>query len=194
MSDAEVRLDAKGLRVLAHPARVQLMYLLRKHGPSTATRLAELMSVNSGTASYHLRQLAAGGFVEEDTGRGNARERWWRAAHRRTVLDDADLIDAEADATQTYLQSVATTHAMHTQRALSEFAALPYEWRRDVFEMSEIPLRQTARQAAELKARLWEVLESYPRDTHDTPPGDAERVVVLLHLFPEPAGDEPAPG
>src|SRR5215212_10817955 len=77
-----VVLDVKGLRALAHPVRVQLVGLLRRFGPSTATRLAERLGVNSGTASYHLRQLGAAGFVEEDTGRGNARERWWRSVHR----------------------------------------------------------------------------------------------------------------
>src|ERR1700753_3111047 len=98
-------LDAKGLRVLAHPARVQLVQLLRRHGPSTATRLAELMGVNSGTASYHLRQLAAAGFVAEDTERGNGRDRWWRAVHRQTVLDDARLIATDGDAAAAYLRS-----------------------------------------------------------------------------------------
>ena len=86
---AEVVLDAKGLRALAHPLRVELVNLLRKHGPSTATRLADRLGVNSGTASYHLRQLGAAGFVEEDTERGNARERWWRPVHQITRLDDS---------------------------------------------------------------------------------------------------------
>jgi DNA-binding transcriptional ArsR family regulator len=60
----EVRLDAKGLRAMAHPLRVQIIGLLRRHGPSTATGLARRLGVNSGSASYHLRQLADAGFVE----------------------------------------------------------------------------------------------------------------------------------
>ncbi|MEV1174945.1 hypothetical protein [Nonomuraea sp. NPDC049784] len=36
--ESVVVLDATGLRALAHPVRVQLVDLLRKHGPSTATR------------------------------------------------------------------------------------------------------------------------------------------------------------
>ncbi|HEX3589020.1 MAG TPA: winged helix-turn-helix domain-containing protein [Pseudonocardiaceae bacterium] len=190
MADSKVALDAKGLRVLAHPARIQLVHLLRKHGPSTATRLAELMGVNSGTASYHLRQLAAGGFVEEDTERGNARERWWRAAHREIVLDDVALVDAEADAAQTYLQSVASTYAMHTQRALAEFPTLPGGWR-EVFEISQFPLRLTVEQAVELKGRLHDVLSEYPRDD-ESPADGTERLDVVLYLHPEPAGDDPA--
>src|SRR5579863_2837206 len=68
-----VNLDAKGLRALAHPVRVQLVDLLRRHGPSTATQLAERTGLTSGATSYHLRQLAASGFIVEDPDRGNAR-------------------------------------------------------------------------------------------------------------------------
>ncbi|HEY1571850.1 MAG TPA: helix-turn-helix domain-containing protein [Pseudonocardiaceae bacterium] len=185
--DSRAVLDAKGLRVLAHPARVQLVHLLRKHGPATATRLAELMGVNSGTASYHLRQLAAGGFVEEVTDRGNARERWWRAAHRQTVFDDAELADTDPEAALAYLESVAATYTLHTQRALNDFVTMPRPWR-DVFEISQHPLLLTITEAARLKAELREVIDRYRRDEPDLPddpPADAERVAVLIHLHPE---------
>jgi DNA-binding transcriptional ArsR family regulator len=175
-------LDAKGLRVLAHPARVQLVHLLRKHGPATATRLAELMNVNSGTASYHLRQLAAAGFVEEDADRGNARERWWRAAHRDTVFNDVELADSDPEAALAYLESVAATHTLHTQRALNDFLTMPRPWR-DVLEISEYPLRLTFEEAARLQAELRAVIDRYHRDDTERP--DAERVVVLLHIHPE---------
>jgi DNA-binding transcriptional ArsR family regulator len=182
-------LDAKGLRVLAHPARIQLVHLLRKHGPSTATRLAELMGVNSGTASYHLRQLAIAGFVEEDTSRGNGRDRWWRAVHRQTVLDDLDLADAEPEDAVAYLRSVATTHGMHTQRALNDLLTMPPVWR-DVFDMSEYPLRLTIEQAARLRDQIQAVIAQYPRDDPEQP-RDGERVRVMIYVHPELDTDEP---
>jgi DNA-binding transcriptional ArsR family regulator len=185
--DSRAVLDATGLRVLAHPARIQLVHLLRKHGPATATRLAELMGVNSGTASYHLRQLAAGGFVEEVTDRGNARERWWRAAHRQTVFDDTELADADPEAALAYLESVAATYTLHTQRALNDFVTMPRPWR-DVFEISQHPLLLTITEAARLQAELAEVIDRYRRDEPvppDDPPAGAERVAVLIYLHPE---------
>lgn len=124
-----VVLDAKGLRALAHPLRVQLVEVLRSHGPSTATRLAERLGVNSGTASYHLRQLGAAGFVEEDAERGNARERWWRSVHRTTELSDWNLVDQEPEAALAYLQSVAATYTLRAQQALNEVQTLPEAWR-----------------------------------------------------------------
>jgi predicted ArsR family transcriptional regulator len=103
--------------------------LLRKHGPSTATRLAERLGVNSGTASYHLRRLGAAGFVEEDVERGNARERWWRSVHRITRLTGEELAEREPEAVLAYMQSVAALYNMRTQQALNEMQTMSREWR-----------------------------------------------------------------
>lgn len=187
-------LDAKGLRALAHPLRLQLVGLLRKHGPSTATRLAERLGVNSGTASYHLRQLGAAGFVEEDAERGNARERWWRPVHQSTWFNDPDLTEREPEAALAYLQSVAATYTLRTQRTLNELQTMPRAWR-DTFDMSDWPLRLTPAEAAALQDELREVVSRYRRDT---PQGaaeaseGAERVSVITHILPEP-GEPSAP-
>ncbi|WP_460110663.1 ArsR/SmtB family transcription factor [Streptomyces sp. YKOK-J1] len=183
-----VVLDAKGLRALAHPVRVQLVGLLRKHGPSTATRLAERLGVNSGTASYHLRQLGAAGFVEEDTERGNARERWWRSLHQMTELNDPELAEREPEAALAYLQSVAATYTLRAQRAVNELQTMPRAWR-GTFEMSDWALRLTPEETAALRLELRAVVARYRRDTPEsavTAPEGAERVTVIAHLLPEP--------
>ncbi|MFF9374849.1 ArsR/SmtB family transcription factor [Streptomyces griseoluteus] len=180
-------LDAKGLRALAHPVRVQLVGLLRKYGPSTATRLAERLGVNSGTASYHLRQLGAAGFVEEDTERGNARERWWRSLHQMTELNDPELAEREPEAALAYLQSVAATYTLRTQRAVNELQTMPRTWR-DTFDMSGWALRLTPEEAAALRQELRAVVDRYRRDTPEglvKAPEGAERVAVITHLLPE---------
>ncbi|MBW8766480.1 MAG: helix-turn-helix transcriptional regulator, partial [Geodermatophilales bacterium] len=69
---------------------MSLLAALRMDGPSTATHLAERLGESSGSTSYHLRQLAAFGFVEEVPGEGDGRERWWRARHRSTRWDTGD--------------------------------------------------------------------------------------------------------
>ncbi|MEU6478539.1 helix-turn-helix domain-containing protein [Streptomyces sp. NPDC047017] len=188
-----VVLDAKGLRAMAHPVRVRLIGLLRKHGPSTATRLAERLGVNSGTASYHLRQLGAAGFVEEDTERGNARERWWRAVHQMTELNDRDLAEREPEATLAYLQSVAAAHALRAQQALNELQTTPRAWR-DTYDMSDWALRLTPEEAGALRRELHAVVARYRPDTPeaaaDAPEG-AERIGLVTHLLPEL--DTPAP-
>ncbi|MER6442752.1 winged helix-turn-helix domain-containing protein [Streptomyces sp. NPDC001185] len=188
-----VVLDAKGLRALAHPVRVQLVGLLRKYGPSTATRLAERLGVNSGTASYHLRQLGAAGFVEEDTERGNARERWWRSVHQRTELNDPELAEREPEAALAYLQSVAAAYTLRTQHAVNELQTMPRTWR-DTFDMSDWALRLTPEEAASLREELQAVIARYREDTPEAAgdaPDGAERVAVITHLVPEL--DAPAP-
>lgn len=180
-------LDAKGLRALAHPVRVQLVGLLREYGPSTATRLAERLGVNSGTASYHLRQLGAAGFVEEDTERGNARERWWRSLHQMTELNDPELAEREPEAALSYLQSVAANYTLRTQRAVNELQTMPRVWR-DLFGMSDWALRLTPEETAALREELRAVVARYRRDTPEaavTAPEGAERVAVVTHLLPE---------
>ena len=82
--------SAAGLRALSHPTRMKMLMRLRVEGPATATQLARELSLNTGATSYHLRQLAAHGFIVEDAERGDARDRWWRAAHRSTLAQLAD--------------------------------------------------------------------------------------------------------
>ncbi|WP_035802947.1 winged helix-turn-helix domain-containing protein [Kitasatospora mediocidica] len=184
-------LDAKGLRALAHPVRVQLVGLLRRHGPSTATLLAERMGLNSGATSYHLRQLGAAGFVAEDTERGNARERWWRAVHAMTSLSDIELVEQEPEAALAYLQSVTAVYTMRTQRALGEFQTMPRPWR-EVFDMSDWALLLTPEEAGALGEELHALVSRYRRDNAEgaaQAPAGAERVELITHLLPEPASD-----
>ncbi|WP_197370447.1 helix-turn-helix domain-containing protein, partial [Streptomyces clavuligerus] len=181
-----VVLDAKGLRALAHPLRVRLLGQLRRHGPSTATRLAERLGVNSGTASYHVRRLGAAGFVEEDTERGNARERWWRSVHRTTSLTDWELADREPEATLAYLHSVASGYARRTRQVLDGLDTMPRAWRQSL-DISDWLLRLTPEEATALGEELQAVVDRYRQDLPGaaTPEG-AERVSVILHLLPEP--------
>ncbi|MFD8959743.1 ArsR/SmtB family transcription factor [Streptomyces anulatus] len=196
--EGSVVLDAKGLRAMAHPVRVQLVGLLRKHGPSTATRLAERLGVNSGTASYHLRQLGAAGFVEEDTERGNARERWWRSVHRTTWFNDPELAEREPEAALAYQQSVASIYALRTQQTLNDLQTMPRVWR-ERFDLSDWVLRLTPEEATALYQELWGVIGRYRRDTPEnaaTAPAGAERVGVITQYPPElhtPAPEAEAP-
>ena len=98
--------DPRTMRALAHPVRLRLLRHLRHHGPATATVLGAALSESPASASYHLRQLAALGFIEEVVGRGNRRERWWRAPHRGTRVGPAAL---DADDTRIASAAMAAT-------------------------------------------------------------------------------------
>ena len=70
--------DPRALRAMAHPIRLSLIGLLRREGPLTATHAGELIGESSASCSFHLRQLAKYGLVEE-AGGGKGRERPWKA-------------------------------------------------------------------------------------------------------------------
>ena len=68
------------MRAMAHPVRLALMEALNDAGTLTATEAAERVGESPSNCSFHLRQLAKYGFVEEAEG-GTGRQRPWRAVH-----------------------------------------------------------------------------------------------------------------
>jgi DNA-binding transcriptional ArsR family regulator len=185
----DVVLDPRNLRGLAHPLRVRLLGLLRELGPSTATQLAVRTGQSSGATSYHLRQLAAYGFVVEDRPR-DGRERWWRAAHDATRLDTA-LADPEAAPLRdAFLRSVALRHGQSALDAVDALETLDAEdapaWH-DGFTLSDMALRLSAVEAAQLVAALERLVATYRRDDPATrdPADGRRRVVVHWHVLPQ---------
>ena len=57
--------DPRAMRALAHPPRLDLLELLFAEGPLTASECAARVGDSPASCSYHLRQLARWGFVEE---------------------------------------------------------------------------------------------------------------------------------
>jgi DNA-binding transcriptional ArsR family regulator len=71
--------DARELRALAHPVRIQLYEALALHESLTATQASKLVGGSPTSVAYHLRTLAKYGYVEEAND-GTGRERPWRLA------------------------------------------------------------------------------------------------------------------
>jgi DNA-binding transcriptional ArsR family regulator len=74
--------STRGLRVFAHPVRLRMLSLLSGRALS-ATELAAELRIAHGSASYHLRQLAAAGLVQlaEQRVRRGGTERRYRLAN-----------------------------------------------------------------------------------------------------------------
>lgn len=68
---------AAAMRALAHPLKWELMDALLLEDTATATRCAELLGQSQATCSFHLRQLARYGLVEEAPSQSR-RDRPWR--------------------------------------------------------------------------------------------------------------------
>jgi DNA-binding transcriptional ArsR family regulator len=184
--ERDVVLDARTLRALAHPMRTRIVGLLRAHGPQTATGLAQRLGVNSGATSYHLRELAKAGLVVEDESRGNARDRWWRSAYRKTFFQDEALYEREPEAAQTYLRAVAQQYAENMFRAVDELETLPKNWR-SAGTLSDYGFHLTPKQLQELLGELEGVLAKYRSEPDAPRPRGARPVAVQIQAFPREA-------
>src|SRR5450432_3352930 len=119
--------DPRALRALAHPIRMSLVGMLRVHGPLTATRAAELLGESSGTCSFHLRQLAKYGLVEE-AGGGTGREKPWRAAATSTDWDPAPATPEAAAAAGLLNTVIAERYFEQLMRWLEASPDQPAQW------------------------------------------------------------------
>ncbi|MFJ8658649.1 helix-turn-helix domain-containing protein [Streptomyces sp. NPDC093795] len=179
-------LDPRSLRGLAHPLRIRLLRALRHHGPATASQLAERLDESSGATSYHLRQLAAHGFVEDDPTRGKGRERWWKAAQQGTTVDESLHLNADPEvrgAMEVYLHEIAT---IHTQE-LNTWLGTRHDWDGDwaaSTDMSDFTLRLPPERLRELRDEIHSLIDSYQKGADPDAP-DAARVRMHLHAFPQ---------
>jgi predicted ArsR family transcriptional regulator len=151
--------DPRALRALAHPMRLSLLGLLRTEGPLTATRAGELLGESSASCSFHLRQLAKYGLVEE-AGGGRGRERPWRATAMFTdvpTVTDSPELDA---ASGLFRSLVAERYYEHMMGWLEARADEPAEWQQAAL-MSDVLLYLTPAELAELGERVDRLLDRY---------------------------------
>ncbi|MGC0421249.1 helix-turn-helix domain-containing protein [Embleya sp. AB8] len=181
--------DLDALRLLAHPLRYRIARALRD-GPATSTTLGRALGLSSGLASYHLRQLAQHGFIEEAPELAKGRERWWRAiktdrrfpprsaqtTEMRAVFDEMTRLDLAAD-----LEQLA--------RLRIEGTDLPGDWA-DAVPFSHSEINVTFDELLEFFEEYIALLYRYKRASEDTPP-EARTVLTRFFAYPEPS--EPAP-
>ncbi|MGY1771509.1 helix-turn-helix domain-containing protein [Blastococcus sp. SYSU D00813] len=173
--------DPRVLRALAHPLRAGLLSLLRLEGPSTATRLGRRLGESSGATSYHLRQLAGFGLVEEVAG-DDGRERWWRPVHRSTRWASERLLETDGGAE---VVGEFTQHLLRQQaRVLAALAGQHDdldEEERSTVSLNDWALRLSPDRARALAEELNGVLARWRAEEEQ--PGQPV-VHVLLDVFP----------
>lgn len=140
---------------------------------------------NSGATSYHLRQLADVGLVEDDPDHSNRRDRAWRAAHDATSWRSAEFADdPNARAADNWLlrhQAQVASGWLHDWLEVRDDWS--EEWR-DAADQSDYHLELTASDLRALMDDLHEVMRRHRERAGTT--DAAERVTVLLRAFPSP--------
>jgi DNA-binding transcriptional ArsR family regulator len=176
--------DPRALRAMAHPIRLSLIGALRREGPLTATQAAELIGESSASCSFHLRQLAKYGLVEE-AGGGKGRERPWRATALFTSWPDV-AEGPEAAAASSLLSSViAERYFESLMRWLDAKPDAPEQWQHAA-HFGDSLLYVTPEELTDLAAETQAMMDRFlDRLEHPErrPPG-ARRVTYLHLAFP----------
>jgi len=185
--------DPRTMRAITHPVRLALIEALLLEGPLTATRASEIIGESPTTCSFHFRQLAKYGFVEE-AGGGPGRLRPWRLSHLGMNFSDLHEDPETAVAARALDQMLRDRFFAHLQAFYDNRSSYPREWQ-EVTGGSEFILHITPAELRALDEQITELLRSYSdrlADPAKRPPGSLP-VEVLLFGYPlRPPGKEAA--
>lgn len=176
--------DPKALRAVAHPVRLELLGLLRMHGPLTASEAGRLIGESSGSCSFHLRQLARYGFIEE-AGGGRGRQKPWRATTQAmSWADDPDtpeLRTASEQLNRVLVEKYFSWIARWLGRSADESPA----WRRAA-SVGDAGVYLTPAELTKLNDQIRSLLSEYDDRTRDpkTRPRGSRLVTFISAAFP----------
>ena len=176
--------DPRALRAMAHPTRLELIGLLRRGGPLTATQAGDRIGESPASCSFHLRQLAKYGLVEE-AGGGRGRERPWRATAISTewpVFGESE----EARAAGEMLSRVVVERYFESAiEWLERQPSEPPEWAEAAL-FGDALVYMTVEELREVEGQIRELFEPYlQRLEEDAPRAEGSRPVSVIALaFP----------
>lgn len=183
-------MDAAALKALAHPLRVQILRILQLRGQVSVTSLAEELGESTGATSYHLRQLARHGLVEQAAPpEGGGRQQWWRMAVDELHMKGFEFLDN--DETREAAGFLLREYSADRHRRFANWYATatqwPAEWQQASSDMDG-QLDLSAKQARALADELKSVIDRY----HALKPGrGARKVEVQYAVFPMDIGERP---
>ncbi|MGI8416732.1 MAG: ArsR/SmtB family transcription factor [Nakamurella sp.] len=154
--------DPRTMRALSHPLRWALIDLLASEPDSTATatRCAVLTSESQASCSFHLRQLARYGFVEQAPSESK-RDRPWRLVKLEQSWGGADQPDEAHSRAAARLSAVfADREHSKLQRWIAGARSYPRSWQRAAI-MSGVTATLTVTELADVQRRVAEVLAPY---------------------------------
>ncbi|MBC7723933.1 MAG: helix-turn-helix transcriptional regulator [Burkholderiaceae bacterium] len=185
-------LGRDALRALGHPLRLKIYRSLMNDGPSTATVLARATGQSTGDTSYHLRQLASHGLVEDAVGLGTGRERWWRVDPAGFSVDPLRAIDPDTSAAVALLVDEAgQQRALDLARWAGRIADEPESW-----VTASVSTRETLVLRADRLALLVEevrgVIDRFREEAAAEKDGtktDMRQITVYFDAFPAAAAE-----
>jgi DNA-binding transcriptional ArsR family regulator len=194
----QLELDGTSLKAMAHPLRVQILRILELRRRASVTSLAEELGETTGATSYHLRQLAQHGFVEQfvpddepSTGKRSAgrKQRWWRMAVDEIHMTGLDFLE-NADTREAAGFLLREYQSDRSRRLANWFATAtewPAQWQKASSDMDgHLDLSPT--QARALADEMRTLVDKY----RALKPGRGARPVdVQYAVFPADTGSMP---
>ncbi|MFF7528158.1 ArsR/SmtB family transcription factor [Streptomyces bobili] len=184
--------DLAALKALAQPRRQRVLEHLTLHGPATSATLARALGLNTGSTSYHLRELARYGFVEETDGEegqsrsspSQHRERWWRAVPGDRRFPPRSRQSPEMRHVMDELNHHAYAADLDLFERLQRESAEGDPWA-DAFPYSRGTIRLTLPELREFFEEYIALLNRYKRPESETPT-DARTLLTRFLAFPVP--------
>lgn len=188
MAEPQPLSDPRVLRAIAHPVRTRILEELSASGPVRAADVARELGIPANQASFHLRQLAKYGLVEEAPEEArDKRDRVWRAtsAHGFTVnlreLEDAPGGRAAVDVFR-------TTQLARLHEVVDRTFTMDRPEGSGVFATSDHAIKLTDEEAHQLRQEIDDVVEAWTERTRGREPG--RRTYRLVQIIqPHAEGD-----
>lgn len=173
--------SAQEMRALTHPIRLALLEVLSIEGAMTATEAGERIGESATTCSFHLRQLAKYGFVEE-AGGGAGRRRPWKVVQRSMRLSGIGGVEQSIAANE--LRRLVMGRWLQRNEQWSAVQHLDPVWA-DIPEAMEIVAYLTADETTAVQEEITALLERF-RDRLTDPsrrPSGSRPIesVIMMH-------------
>ena len=172
------------MRAITHPVRLALIEALGLEGPLSATSAGELIGESPTTCSFHFRQLAKYGFVEQ-AATGPGRMRSWRLTRVGMRFTDVHEDPETRIAARTLSRTLRERSLARLETYYEVRSSYPLRWQ-EVTGSSEFVLHVTPEELRAADEEITAILHRY-RDRIAHPerrPEGSAPVEVLLFAYP----------
>ncbi|MDT0187572.1 helix-turn-helix domain-containing protein [Microbacterium sp. ARD31] len=172
--------DPRVLRAIAHPVRTRILDEMSASGPVRAADIAHALGIPANQASFHLRQLAKYGLVEEAPEEArDRRDRVWRVTSAEGFsVNLSELAEAPGGRAAVEVFRASKTASLH--EVVDRAFAMGGKDGRGVHAVSDHAIRLTDEEAHELRAEMDAVVEAWAERTRGRDPGRRTYQVVQI--------------
>lgn len=178
--------DPRVLRALAHPVRNRILDEIEASGPVRAADVARELGIPANQASFHLRQLAKYGLVEEAPEEGrDRRDRVWRASSRSAMTVNLSELEG-APGGRAAVRVFRDNKQAWGHHVVDRAFATDHPQGSGVFITSDHALKLTDEEAHQLRGEIDDLIDTWADRTRGRNPERRTYLVFqLVQPYPE---------